>query len=413
LKYEVNRVSNDSVFFISLPHNYKKMEKLIVKNFGPIKEAEIDLTKYVVFIGDTSTGKSVLAKLIAIFRDSFIILSIQKEMNSIDIIKELKKYNINFITKKTEISYFQSEFITKKLIKVLELNDNKIKLTNNEFKSKMLDTIELFQNKSLDKLIFPDYINFNKNKFIETFYNDLLRNVNSTYFPAERILYSLTSNSISGLMANNVALPECYKDFAAKYEVARSEINFAKYNLFDIEYNYENGLDEITIYGNKILLKEASSGIQSIIPLLIVIEKEIKNIGISSKNFIIEEPEINLYPSKQKNITEYIIAKTASIDVNLVITTHSPYILSTLDTLILSKNTFNEHPELKKEISEIISENKWIDYNDISVYEVKNDGTLHSIKNEEFKSIDSNAIDSVSDIISEEYDKLIALRYAD
>ena len=46
------------------------MEKLIVKNFGPIKEAEIDLTKYVVFIGDTSTGKSVLAKLISIFRES-------------------------------------------------------------------------------------------------------------------------------------------------------------------------------------------------------------------------------------------------------------------------------------------------------------------------------------------------------
>ena len=46
------------------------MEKLIVKNFGPIKEAEIDLTKYVVFIGDTSVGKSVLAKLISIFRDS-------------------------------------------------------------------------------------------------------------------------------------------------------------------------------------------------------------------------------------------------------------------------------------------------------------------------------------------------------
>ncbi len=51
------------------------MEKLKVKNFGSIKEAEIDLTKYVVFIGDTSTVKSVLAKLISIFRDSFLLLS--------------------------------------------------------------------------------------------------------------------------------------------------------------------------------------------------------------------------------------------------------------------------------------------------------------------------------------------------
>lgn len=49
------------------------MEKLKVENFGSIKEAEIDLTKYVVFIGDTSTVKSVLAKLISIFRDSFLL----------------------------------------------------------------------------------------------------------------------------------------------------------------------------------------------------------------------------------------------------------------------------------------------------------------------------------------------------
>ena len=215
-------------FFISLPHNYKTMEKLIVKNFGPIKEAEIDLTKYVVFIGDTSTGKSVLAKLIAIFRDSFIILSFQKELNSIDFIRELKKYNINFFTDKTEISYFQNDFMTGNFIKILELNNNKITLSDTKFKNMMLNNFEEFQNKSLDKLNFPNFINFNKSKFIETFYTDILKNINSTYIPAERILYSLTSNSISGLMANNVALPECYKDFAAKYEVARSEINFAK-----------------------------------------------------------------------------------------------------------------------------------------------------------------------------------------
>ena len=96
----------------------------------------------------------------------------------------------------------------------------------------------------------------------------------------------------------------------------------------------------------------------------------------------------------------------------MIITTHSPYILSVLDTLILAKNTYNEHLDLKVEINSIITESKWINYDDISVYEVRNDGTVHSIKNEEFKSIDANAIDSVSDIISNEFDKLTDLRYA-
>ncbi|MNY46875.1 hypothetical protein D3C86_1820960 [compost metagenome] len=79
---------------------------------------------------------------------------------------------------------------------------------------------------------------------------------------------------------------------------------------------------------------------------------------------------------------------------------------------MLAKNAFDEHPELKEKINAIVSEDKWIDYDDISVYQVRNDGIVYSIKNEEFRSIDTNAIDGVSDIISDEFDKLTELRYA-
>ena len=237
--------------------------------------------------------------------------------------------------------------------------------------------------------------------------------MNSTYFPAERILYSLTGNSLAGLMANNVALPDCYKEFAAKYEVARKEINHIKYPSFDIKYNFKNGMDEIEFNNNKILLSEASSGIQSLIPLVVVLENEILKKKVeASKILIIEEPELNLFPKKQKKLIDHIIQKTNNVNFKIVITTHSPYILSSLDTLMLAKNTFNEHPDLKEEINAIVPESNWIDFNDISVYEVRNDGKVYSIKNEEFKSIDVNAIDSVSDIISEEFDKLTELRYA-
>jgi AAA15 family ATPase/GTPase len=44
-------------------------EKLIVKNFGPIKEAELELKKVTVFIGPQGSGKSTLAKLVAICKD--------------------------------------------------------------------------------------------------------------------------------------------------------------------------------------------------------------------------------------------------------------------------------------------------------------------------------------------------------
>ncbi|TDW52073.1 AAA ATPase-like protein [Flavobacterium sp. 270] len=384
------------------------MEKLIVKNFGPIKEAEIDLTKYVVFIGDTSTGKSVLAKLILIFRDSFLLLSLTDSLK-IDFKSQLKRYNINFDTNNTEIKYCDGNDV------LCQLVDDEIFLVDVKLKHKNLNNVKNKLDELTKESVLSQFVDFDKEIFFKFSLNHFLKNRNSTYVPAERILFSLIGNSLFGLLANNVALPECYKDFAAKYEVARDEMKEVKYESFALNYTYNKGIDEVFINNAKVLLSEASSGVQSLIPLLLVLDYEIKTNDVTfnySKGIIIEEPELNLFPIKQKKLIDHVISKVNSIKHKVIITTHSPYILSSLDTLMLAKNTFNEHPYLKEKINSIVSEDKWIEYDDISVYEVRNDGKVYSIKNEEFRSIDTNAIDGVSDIISEEFDKLTELRYA-
>lgn len=384
------------------------MEKLIVKNFGPIKEAEIDLTKYVVFIGDTSTGKSVLAKLITIFRDGifkFSSNSSEKEENLI-FENELRRYNIDYDRNKTEMYYY----VNNELAFSFKKNKISFKLDNlkSDFSKYVEDMIENIASKSFSM----NMLDFDKDDFTKFLLRDISQKTSSIYVPAERILYSMIGNSINGLWSNNISISNCYKEFAANYEVARRDFNKITFKDFDINYVYEDGFDKIKINDNKINLSQASSGIQSLLPLLIVLEKELKNEKFKyDKTILIEEPELNLFPVKQKRLIEHIISKISKLDDKLIITTHSPYILSVLDTLILAMNTINEKPKFKKRIEKIVSENKWIDYNDISVYEVKNDGTVNSIKNEEFKSIDANAIDSVSDIISNEFDKLTDLRY--
>jgi hypothetical protein len=345
------------------------MEKLIVKNFGPIKEAEIDLTKYVVFIGDTSTGKSVLAKLISIFRE-FSFFSFHDILNEFNFSQELRNFNIDFDLNNSRIDYYDFDVH-------LQLYGGEVSVVNDG------------REKSVDGSGF------------------LFERV--VYFPAERILTSLVGSSISGLWANNVALPSCFKDFSAKYEVARKRILKADYSSFGFNYTFEKGEDRIVMNENSFLLTQASSGIQSLLPLLLVLDDNLRNYETC---FLIEEPELNLFPIKQKKLIDYIVKGVNKTKYKVVFTTHSPYILSSLDTLMLAKNTFNEHPDLKEEITAIVSEDKWIDYDDISVYEVRNDGKVYSIKNEEFRSIDTNAIDGVSDIISEEFDKLTELRYA-
>ncbi len=377
------------------------MEKLIVKNFGPIKEAEIDLTKYVVFIGDTSTGKSVLAKLISIFRNFSTILN-NKIDNSVFLFSfknQLEDYNIDFDYESSQIDYLDANIHIQFLESEISIiKDDRVKMTMDEFEQFRKDNDIL-----------------NPTDEMQNAFRSIIK-VKNIYFPAERILTSLVGASISGLWANNVALPNCFKDFAGKFEVARNRLRTVSYPDFGFTYSFRNTQDIIRVVNNggvDISLVQASSGIQSLVPLLLVLDFELLGGRIEPElSFLIEEPELSLFPIKQKKLMDYIIKGISKTRYKIVFTTHSPYILSSLDTLMLAKNTFNEHPDLKEEINSIVSEDKWIDYDDISVYEVRNDGKVYSIKNEEFRSIDTNAIDGVSDIISEEFDKLTELRYA-
>lgn len=385
------------------------MEKLIVKNFGPIKEAEIELAKYVVFIGDTSTGKSVLAKLIAIFRDGIYKLSYNNKVKSITDIfnEELKRLNIDFDRQHSEMFYFDNDSL------VFSFNNRELKFHLSTLK----DEFDIFVEELLEKInenkFSSNMLEYDKNDFKDFIFKDLSKKVSSIYIPAERILYSMIGNSINGLWSNNVSISDCYKEFAANFEVARRDVNFVNYKSFEFSYSFEDGNDNVYFSDKKLKLSEASSGIQSLLPLLLVIDREVKHDKFKyDKSILIEEPELSLFPIKQKRLIDYVVSKFNETNDKLIITTHSPYILSSLDTLILAKNTFNENQDLKDKISDIVHESRWIDYDDIAVYEVRNDGKVYSIKNEEFKSIDSNAIDSVSDIISNEFDKLTELRYA-
>lgn len=44
------------------------MQKIAIKNFGPITEAEIELRKSIVLIGEQASGKSTVAKLVYYFK---------------------------------------------------------------------------------------------------------------------------------------------------------------------------------------------------------------------------------------------------------------------------------------------------------------------------------------------------------
>ena len=45
------------------------MQKLIIRNFGPLENVELEVKDFMVFIGPQATGKSTIAKLVYYFKN--------------------------------------------------------------------------------------------------------------------------------------------------------------------------------------------------------------------------------------------------------------------------------------------------------------------------------------------------------
>jgi hypothetical protein len=95
---------------------------------------------------------------------------------------------------------------------------------------------------------------------------------------------------------------------------------------------------------------------------------------------IVEEPEQNLFPESQmKNLAFLLEAANVNDENKILMTTHSPYVLS---YITLAAKTYELVNKCVKEeyIEKIISAKSIIDGKEISIYETQPDGTIHRLE---------------------------------
>ena len=90
----------------------------------------------------------------------------------------------------------------------------------------------------------------------------------------------------------------------------------------------------------------------------------------------------------------------------MVLTTHSPYILTALNNYIYAYQVGQKNPT---EVSALIPKHLWIDPKRVSAYFVEN-GTARSIMDEELQHICAEEIDQASTLTNELYDKLLEIK---
>ena len=81
-------------------------ERLVVRNFGPITNLDIEFRRLTLFIGDQGSGKSTLSKLLTICRDMNWWSQLLENAESDDVKKPFNDFGINeYFMDDTYINY--------------------------------------------------------------------------------------------------------------------------------------------------------------------------------------------------------------------------------------------------------------------------------------------------------------------
>ncbi|MEA5260355.1 AAA family ATPase [Arcicella aquatica] len=386
-------------------------EKLIVKNFGPIKNAELDLKKVTIFIGPQGSGKSSLAKLIAIFNNSQFLSDAYIGKSNDDYFSKYQAQH--FIKKESFVTYensnYKAIYNSGQLLDLTILNliineEKKISFVLNKLKDDLQRIKDFSSNNSdAERIVLYAFQNI---------LNEDIRKLTSKvkYIPTDRLLISSISDSLLGLLRAEVALQKSTIEFGADFEISRQSSPTLLIDYLNITYKYENGRN--LVFHNdtdSVPLSASASGFQSTIPVHLAVEHFSKE---DNTYFIIEEPELNLFPTTQKSLVAYLADKCTTGNNELLITTHSPYVLSALNNLLFAYQVAKVLPEKANEIAQIIPKEQWLNPEDFAAYYVGEDeegniGGVRSIFNSKTGLIGENELDSISEELGDEFDALM------
>ena len=354
-------------------------ESIIIKNFGPLKEVEIDDIKpLTVFIGKSAGGKSIIMKVIVLMRYIYKMVNIRSFLKNAKITRSPFKLRFNsllhdglkgMITAQTEIYY------------TVEINGNKytLKYTNRGLQS---------------DINIPD--------------KDLIF-FKEAYVSGMRSLIPIWASKAVSVKGENLGFffHETFNDFNDATDVIKEQkleyLNLKmkvrksgnRPKLFTIE-SLQN--DAVPIE-----LRYASSGIQTSAPLVAIVhyfaqefsfkdafQRSVLNYlykqdlltkftpGINRNklgkyvHIHIEEVELSLAPEDQRafmsNLVEEVFHKNKKDrKLGLMVSTHSPYIVNHLNVLLRAgyfEKARENYPFLEKD--------------DIAVYRV-NEGKIISL----------------------------------
>lgn len=262
-----------------------------------------------------------------------------------------------------------------------------------------------------------------KKSFVEKRYNSKL-----CYIPAERNLVSAIQNVDKTYKATERDVL-----FNFIYEWDEAKVPYTSEHPFKLAVT--GGFSYVNKSGSDVFVREdgsetpafyASSGMQSVMPMDVMTnyvtdrvgenatlsmherneisktENSFRRLVYQSAQVFIEEPEQNLYPESQKLVMLSVVRslkkalRNGSERSMVFLTTHSPYIMSVLNVLLIAAKI--EEKDLPQNI---IDKDCVLPISDISGYYIDENGVFQNILDVEVPMLSGNELDGVSDWVDD------------
>lgn len=407
------------------------MRKLIVRNFSVIQEAELEFGKITVLIGPQASGKSLLCKLAFFFgRDfpEFFYNWFQKlpagYLSRMGLNSELFGiFSDEFANRFPRESWGYQDFQIEYLTDEFHMRYSK---SSNDLVLELPDTFRAFLDNTLDLNRDPQFPGTE----------------DSEYIPTGRAFFSIPNKDRYALVTKNLdritelyalvydskfqSLIKCYQsDLPLRRQFASLATEILKGKVIN-----KNGrmLFQSLEDSRERPFEILSSGTLELLPIINSLSRLIEQASLlphsPDKNIdprgvlFVEEPELSIFPSTQYGLIRCLawMVNTAQLNMSYAITTHSPYILTAFNTLIEAWRAGNK-PGKREQVAAIIPEHFWVSENDFAAYSISN-GVLTSIFEKETEGkegsglIDGNFLDSVSDQMGSDFEKLLDIEYA-
>ena len=120
---------------------------------------------------------------------------------------------------------------------------------------------------------------------------------------------------------------------------------------------------------------------------------------------IIEEPEAHIYPTLQHKVFEFITEFTNINNSSVLVTTHSPYILTSANVLYYG-GRLSQYENSGDDLEKILSSSKYVYPDQFTAWKLNAGGDVESLVDEEYGDLRSSLIDEVSEEIDRLYTKL-------